>query len=106
MTDSTDEVDWYDVEEQKERAASAARHAAEALLDLVNHADDPSEFVKLLTEDGHRTLQQGAMAVFVKVIRAHAAKGHLEFDGRNSATVKLCKAITERCADELCLPIA
>lgn len=85
---------------------TAARQLGEDLLSFANGScrGDNAEVIKLVTEEGHRTLQQCVMGLFVDIVRAHAKKGAFEFDGRNEATVKLCKAIVERCEDELALP--
>ncbi len=56
---------------------------------------DVEGFVKQLTMNEHRTLQQRAMAVFLGCIDEWAEKGEHQFDLRNEDTVKLCKRIKE-----------
>lgn len=52
-------------------------------------------FVEHVTSRMHRTLQQKVMGLFLRCIEAWAEDkgGH---DGRNDATVKLCKEIVDK----------
>lgn len=88
-----------------EESLSAGQKLAEDMLSYVNGASR-SDFHDVLDrlDHGHRTLQQALMSLIVEIIRDYARKGPYEYDGRNEATVKLCKAIVERCGNELYLP--
>jgi hypothetical protein len=75
------------------------RDAAQAFENFLNGASkqDREEFAEYLTQNTHRTLQQGAMTLIGQCIQKWADcndKG--DFDLRNEATVKLCKAITDK----------
>ena len=50
----------------------------------------------------HRTLQQTIMRFFIYMIKEWAETPF--FDGRNEATIKLCRKIVEQLADDLYLP--
>lgn len=60
---------------------------------------DIEGFVKQLTENEHRTLQQRAMALFLGCIEAWADTEDSRFDLRNEDTVKLSRKIKEALAE-------
>ena len=66
--------------------------ALSTLTDSLNSFSwNPETFAKAVQFE-HRTLQQSLMRTMVKVIRAMA---EFPYDGRNEASVKLCKEIVE-----------
>lgn len=79
---------------------------AQMLDEFCNKADreDIAAFVEQVTMRTHRTLQQAIMRLFIATIEAWATQKN--FDGRNEATIKLCKRIIEATGDKYdrCLP--
>jgi hypothetical protein len=75
---------------------------ADALADFVNGGDkkDVEEFVQQLTNRTHKTLQQGAMRLFVATIEKWASLNENQYDLRNEATVKLAKRIINATGDK------
>ncbi len=71
---------------------------AEMLDEWCNGArkNDFTEFSQYLTTRTHRTIQQKVMGAFIETIEAWSLSS---FDGRNEATVKLCKRIIEATGD-------
>jgi hypothetical protein len=59
--------------------------------------EDTAEIIGDVLESSHRTLQQEAMSVLIKVIVNYADARH---DGRNEYSVKVCKAIKQALHDE------
>jgi hypothetical protein len=61
---------------------------------------DVEGFVKQLTTNEHRTLQQRAMAIFLGCIEAWAEKKEFQFDLRNEDTVNISRVIKEALAEK------
>lgn len=80
---------------------SRARIAASRLLDFVNvYGCDNETFAKTIA-NGHKTLQQSVMRLFIVTIREMAK---VKPDDRNAETVELAKEICE-IADKYSLPL-
>lgn len=78
-----------------------AEIAANDILDFVNaFGFDADTFAKTICQ-GHKTLQQSTMRLFIATIRKME---EVIPDGRNEATVELAKKITE-IADTYSLPL-
>lgn len=79
-------MEMYKIKESKEGKALSA------LTDSLNSFSwNPETFAKAVQFE-HRTLQQSLMRTIVKVIREMA---EFNYDGRNEASVMLCKEIVE-----------
>jgi hypothetical protein len=68
--------------------------------------EEIQQFAKIVCHKLHRTHQQSIMRVLVSIIMEHAAKDPYDFDGRNEATVGLCKEIFSKVGPSSlkCLP--
>lgn len=78
-----------------------AEKLANDILDFVNvFGFDAEKFAEIICQ-GHKTLQQSTMRLFVTTIRKMA---EVRPDERNRATVELAKKITE-ITDEYSLPL-
>ncbi len=76
----------------------------EDLIDWVNGSDskeEQGEFI-LAILNGHRTLQQNLMKVNLKLIEAWSKS---TYDGRNEATVRMCKKIMTAIGEDKYLPL-
>lgn len=78
-----------------------AETLANDILDFVNAFGFDSETFATIICQGHKTLQQSTMRLFIATIRKMA---EVRPDERNKATVELAKRITE-IADEYSLPL-
>ena len=82
-----------------------AEELARDITKFFNSFDDENRF-KLLSDNllnEHRTLQQTTMKFMIHMMKEWAKSER--YDGRNEATVKLCKKITEEFKDDLYLPM-
>ena len=78
-----------------------AREAAMELLRFVNSFTYDADVFAMTIADGHKTLQQSIMRLFIRTIRAMA---NVTPDDRNRQTVELAKQIT-KIADGYSLPL-
>lgn len=71
------------------------REVALDLADFFNGArpKEIDEFVKTITENVHRTVQQRIMVGFVGLVKKYASLKSGQYDMRNEATVELCKSV-------------
>jgi len=69
-----------------------------AIEDYVNHTRSYTEVANYIVNNTHRTLNQSIIRMFVEVIKLEATAS---FDGRNEASVKLCKRLA---LDDVYLP--
>ena len=82
-----------------------AEELAKSLTHFFNTFGTEERF-KLLSKNlmnEHRTLQQTTMKFFIHQMKEWAETEF--YDGRNEATVKLCKKIVEEMKDDLYLPL-
>lgn len=77
------------------------KELAKLFAEHVNSAHPDKFVIEMLNE--HRTLQQNFMKVVVLYVRELAKLNENQYDLRNEDSVKLAKAIVERCSDELYL---
>lgn len=83
------------------RTTKQAQEVANAVLDFVNNFGfDADTFAKTIAQ-GHKTLQQSTMRLFIATIREMA---EVRPDGRNEATVALAKKIM-KVAEDVRLPL-
>lgn len=64
--------------------------AAKIMEDFVNGNRDKKEFVEYIVNNTHRTLNQSLIGLFIAVLKYEAGAS---YDGRNEASVKLCKQL-------------
>lgn len=91
--------------EDKERKVEDIRKQkilASELESLINVMGCKTDILVNEIQRYHRTLQQELFrSVIVPLIREWADKKEFQYDARNEGTVLACKAIMERCAEEL-----
>ena len=80
-------------------AKSTGIELAKELENYVNSNRNHAEFIDYIVNGTHRTLNQLIIGLFIKVMQAEAKT--TRFDGRNEASVELCKRLN---LDDVYLP--
>lgn len=70
-----------------------------------NYSCDTAGFVDQLTNRTHRTIQQNVFRLMCECIKAWGLEGNTNYDGRNEATITLCKDIVKTLGDRMYLPL-
>ena len=89
------------MKEMKTEFSCKAEQLANDVLAFVNSYSHDSDTFARIIANGHKTLQQSTMRLFIRTIREMAK---VYPDNRNAATVELAKKIT-KIADGYSLPL-
>lgn len=91
-----------------DRGRLSMEELAKAIGDSVNIFDtkeDRERFAEAMCRL-HRTLQQGAMRMFIAwILKLDECYGTGNYDPRNQATCRLARKIMEHCQDHMYLPL-